>query len=351
MAIYPHIERYRAELQELIEYGGSVNESSIRRAFAGCLESYCRDHRENLKLVDELSYRSRVYPDGTVKDSLRMARGYWEAKDTHDDLDAEIQNKFNRGYPQDNIIFEDSETAVLVQNGDVAMRVDMRREGELHRLIRRFLDYELPEIEDFRKAQSQFKDDLPSVLASLRETIEDAERDNVEYQSAAADFLELCHQSIGPDVSEADVREMLMQHILTKDIFLRVFEVDEFHRANNIAQQLDTLEGTFFTGDTRWQAIRRLRSYYGAITKAATGNRGLYGEAEFPEGDIRGFLQGVQPCSGGQIGGGVHAKRGCGLHHTGDGLPAAGSISDGGWRTRMCRYWTLRQGRGRSSRT
>ena len=129
MATYPHIERYRAELQELIEYGGSVNESSIRRAFAGCLESYCRDHRENLKLVDELSYRSRVYPDGTVKDSLRMARGYWEAKDTHDDLDAEIQNKFNRGYPQDNIIFEDSETAVLVQNGDVAMRVDMTRPG------------------------------------------------------------------------------------------------------------------------------------------------------------------------------------------------------------------------------
>ena len=29
----------------------------------------------------------------------RMARGYWEAKDSHDDLDAEIQVKFNRGYP------------------------------------------------------------------------------------------------------------------------------------------------------------------------------------------------------------------------------------------------------------
>ena len=64
-------------------------------------------------------------PDGTVKDSLRMARGYWEAKDSHDDLDAEIKVKFNRGYPRDNIIFEDSQTAVLVQNGNEAMRVDM----------------------------------------------------------------------------------------------------------------------------------------------------------------------------------------------------------------------------------
>lgn len=140
MPTYPHIERYRAELERLIEFGGSDNESSIRRAFAACLDSYCREHRERLALVDELAFRGGVYPDGTVKDSLRMARGYWEAKDTHDDLDAEIQNKFNMGYPRDNIIFEDSREAVLVQNGDVAMRVDMTRPGELHRLIRLFLD-------------------------------------------------------------------------------------------------------------------------------------------------------------------------------------------------------------------
>ena len=302
MATYPHIERYRAELQELIEYGGSVNESSIRRAFAGCLESYCRDHRENLKLVDELSYRSRVYPDGTVKDSLRMARGYWEAKDTHDDLDAEIQRKFNLGYPRDNIIFEDSETAVLIQNGDVAMRVDMRREGELHRLIRLFLDYELPEIEDFRKAQSQFKDDLPNVLASLRETIEDAERDNAEYQDAAAVFLELCHQSIGPDVSSGDVREMLLQHILTKDIFLRVFAEDQFHRENNVAGQLDKLERTFFTGDTRRQAIDRLRAYYGAIGRAADEIADYAEKQSFLKAIYQDFYKAYNPAAADRLG-------------------------------------------------
>ena len=261
MAGYPHIERYWAELDELITFGGSDNESSIRVAFRNCLASYCHEHRgEKLVLVEELSAHGGVYPDGTVRDRLQMDRGYWEAKDTHDDLDAEIQNKFDRGYPRENIIFENSETAVLVQNGDVAMRVDMRRPGELHGLIKRFLDYELPQIEDFRRAQTQFKDDLPSVLESLRVTIEEAERYNAEYRRAAADFLELCHQSIGPDVSELDVREMLLQHILTKDIFLRVFAEDQFHRENDIARRLDALEGTFFTGDTRRQAIRRLRS-------------------------------------------------------------------------------------------
>ena len=302
MPTYPHIERYRAELERLIAFGGSDNESSIRRAFAACLDSYCREHRERLALVDELAFRGGVYPDGTVKDNLRMARGYWEAKDIYDDLDAEIQAKFNRGYPTDNIIFEDSETAVLVQNGETAMRVDMTRPGELHRLIRRFLDYELPEIEDFRRAQTQFKDDLPSVLNSLRATVEEAERHNAEYQRAAAEFLDLCHQSIGPDVSELDVREMLLQHILTKDIFLRVFAEDQFHRENNVARRLDDLEGTFFTGDTRRQAIDRLRAYYGAIGRAADEIADYAEKQSFLKAIYEDFYKAYNPAAADRLG-------------------------------------------------
>ena len=267
MPAFPHIQRYRAELSRLAEFGGSANESSIRRAFATCLDAYCRD--QSLALVDELVYRGGVYPDGTVKDALRMSRGYWEAKDSYDDLDAEIIRKFAVGYPRDNIIFEDSRTAVLIQNGDEKLRADMSSPGELHRLIRRFLDYELPAIEDFRQAQRQFKTDLPSVLEGLRSAIEDAEAGNAAYQRAAAEFVDLCRRSISPEVSEADAREMLLQHILTKDIFLRVFAEDQFHRENNIALQLDALERTFFTGDARRRAIDRLRAYYGAIGRAA----------------------------------------------------------------------------------
>ena len=269
MPSYPHIEEYRAKLQELIEFGGSDNEENIRPAFQNCLDAYCRDHRERLVLIPELKTSPINKPDGTVKDSLRMARGYWEAKDSHDDLDAEIQAKFNRGYPRDNIIFEDSQTAVLVQNRNEAMRVDMSRDGELHRLIRVFLDYELPEIREFRHAQSQFKTDLPTVLENLRATVAEAEAENPGYQQAADIFLNLCRKTIGPAVSPADVREMLLQHILTKDIFQQVFSEIQFHRENNVARLLDELEQTFFTGNVRRQAIDRLRTYYGAIGRAA----------------------------------------------------------------------------------
>ena len=268
MPTYDHIKRYRADLDRLIEFGGSDNEQSIRPAFQNCLDAYCREHRERLMLVPELR-TGNVIPDGTVKDSLRMPRGYWEAKDTRDDLDSEIQRKFDRGYPRDNIIFEDSQTAVLIQNREEAMRADMTKPGELHRLIRSFLDYELPQIEEFRQAQQQFKADLPAVIANLREAVEQAENENSDYQAAAGDFLALCRQSISPDVTEDDVREMLLQHILTKDIFLRVFAEDQFHKENDIAQRLDALEGKFFTGDVRREAIDRLRSYYGVIGRAA----------------------------------------------------------------------------------
>ena len=307
MPSYPHIERYHADLRRFVEFGGSDNEQSIRRAFAVCLDSYCRDHREKLALVDELDAGSRatgqeIRPDGTVKDSLRMTRGYWEAKDTHDDLDAEIQAKFSRGYPRDNIVFEDSETAVLFQNGGEAMRVSMARPADLHRLIQRFLDYELPEIEEFRQARQQFKTDLPSVLADLRAAVDAAAAGNAGYRDAATAFLAVCHRTISPEVSDADVREMLLQHILTKDIFLAIFRETQFHRYNNIARQLDDLEGTFFTGDVQRQAIDRLRRYYGAIGSAAWDITDYAEKQQFLKAIYEDFYRAYNPAAADRLG-------------------------------------------------
>ena len=67
------------------------------------------------------------------------------------------------------------------------------------------------------------------MLENLRATVTEAEADNPKYQEAASSFLDLCRRTIGPAVSPADVREMLLQHILTKDIFLSIFREDQFH--------------------------------------------------------------------------------------------------------------------------
>ena len=203
MPSYPHIDRYYEDKQRLIDFGGSDNEQNIRRAFENCLDSYCRDHREGFALVAELPARSGVRPDGAVVDSLRLPRGYWEAKDSRDDLHREIQRKLASGYPDDNIVFEDSRVAVLMQHGTVAMQVDMTSPADLHHLITSFLGYVTREVEEFRDAWQRFKDDLPTVLAKLREDAANAATTSRDYQAAAADFLELCRRTISPDVSEA----------------------------------------------------------------------------------------------------------------------------------------------------
>ena len=302
MHVYPHIDRYYGELSQLIEFGGLDNEENIRSAFQNCLAAYCAEHSERLLLVPELRSDSSNKPDGTIRDSLRMTRGLWEAKDTHDDLDREIQNKLSQGYSSDNILFEDSRTAVLFQDQQEVMRTDMTDPAALHELIRRFLGYELPEIKEFREARQQFKTDLPAVLERLRETVLEAESGNPGYQEAARIFLELCHQSIGPDVSNDHVREMLIQHILTKDIFLRVFDEDQFHRENNVARQLDALEHTFFTGDVRRQAIDRLRSYYGAIGRVADDIAGYGEKQQFIKGVYEDFYQAYNPGAADRLG-------------------------------------------------
>ena len=142
MPSYPHIEQYRTKLQELNRVRRLGQRREHSPSVQNCLDSYCLDHRERLVLIPELKTSPSNKPDGTVKDSLRMARGYWEAKDSHDDLDAEIQAKFNRGYPKGNIIFEDSQTAVLVQKrqrGDAGGYVPGRGAAPAHPGLPRLL--------------------------------------------------------------------------------------------------------------------------------------------------------------------------------------------------------------------
>ena len=304
MPSYPHIERYYEDKQRLIDYGGSDNEQSIRAAFQNCLAAYCRGHRENFELVPELRAPGNAIPDGTVVDSLRQARGHWEAKDLHDNLDSEIQRKFNGGYPRYNIVFEDSRTAVLFQNREETMRADMSRPADLHRLINRFLDYERPEIEEFRRAQQQFKDELPDVIGGLRESVEAAEAGNPDYRAAAADFLTVCRLSISPAVTGDDVREMLLQHILTQDIFKRVVDEPQYrlHSANNVARRLSDLERTFFTDDAHLQALARLQRYYGAIGRAADEIADYAEKQKFLKAIYEDFYKAYNPAAADRLG-------------------------------------------------
>ena len=83
------------------------------------------------------------------------------------------------------------------------------------------------------------------VLEALRSKIEGANASNVAYQKAEAKFLKHAQGTINPLVGTADVREMLIQHILTEEIFAKVFDDSDFHTHNNIAKELYALEEKF----------------------------------------------------------------------------------------------------------
>jgi predicted helicase len=265
------IQHYLNELQTLRRVSGTARESVVSEAFKTLLKDWGR--QRDLIFVPQYEYqtlkKTRVYPDGALLYELRVPLGYWEAKDEEDDLDKEIEKKFRKGYPQDNIIFEDSHEAVLIQNKQEVMRCGVDDPARLQSLLELFFDYERPEIADFRRAVAQFRTDLPAVLTALRHMIDTAERENDNFQREALLFLRHAQNTINPSVTAADVREMLIQHILTEDIFSQVFEDSSFHHQNNVAKKLYALENTFFTGKVKHDTLIALRPYYAAIKSAA----------------------------------------------------------------------------------
>ena len=135
--------------QELAAYGSHnvTHETAIRSAFQKLLEIFAQS--VNWLLILEQPLPNGKRPDGTLRDSFNLPRGYWQAKDTKDDLDTEIRKKINTGYPLTNIIFEDTRRAVLYQGNKRVLDANLTRQSELIEVLDRFIHYAPPDIENF----------------------------------------------------------------------------------------------------------------------------------------------------------------------------------------------------------
>jgi len=261
------IENYYKELDKLKRYGAK-NELNLKRAFAKLLNEYAEP--KGLFLLEEMPYKNkRITPDGTIKDALGLDHGYWEAKDTSDDLSVEIAKKLEKGYPDDNILFENTDTATLIQNRiTVFDNVNLQDSKLLEKLLNTFFGYERPEIADFRHALEKFKDDLPKILVSLREKIQKAFEDK-NFLEKYEVFLLLCQNSIDPKIDKEHIIEMLLQHILTEDIFKKIFDDDIFHSENDIAHSIGELVDTFLDKHQKRTLLSSIAHYYDTIRAQA----------------------------------------------------------------------------------
>ncbi len=307
------INQFYSDLDNLIQYGGSRKETSIRGAFQSLLNEYCK--QRNFLLVPELEYGTKfgkkVNPDGTVKDAIRLDYGYWESKDEYDNLDLEIENKLSKGYPNDNILFEDSITAVLIQQGEEIMRVNMKDEDNLDSILNTFLNYTRPEVKDFREAIASFQSDLPTILITLRDLINNTltpdpsptrERRNAQFQTKFNALLTLCQDSINSNITVEDVREMIIQHILSEDIFFSIFNESQFHRENNIARQLQEVIETFFTGTIKRNTLSTIERYYVVIRRTAANIYNHHEKQKFLKAVYENFYQAYNPKSADRLG-------------------------------------------------
>ena len=265
------VKAYYAALEQFARLG-VTHETAVRTAFQALLEQCARQC--GWTLVPEYALNAgrgrRIVIDGAIVDDFRLTHGYWEAKDIHDDLPAEIERKFAAGYPDDNIIFQTPERAILWQNGRLALDADLTQPARLIETLQGFFGYRPPAYAAWEEAVAQFKERVADIGQGLAQLIQRERGSNQVFTTAFAGFLDRCRQSINPNLSEAAVEEMLIQHLLTERLFRTVFNMPYFTRRNVIANEIenviDALTSHSFSRDGFLQSLDR---FYEAIESTA----------------------------------------------------------------------------------
>jgi predicted helicase len=251
---------------------GVTNEMAIKQPFDNLLLNLASS--KHYVYATEVTIKNEngknVRPDGILMNELRIHKGYVESKDTNDTLDEEINKKlYKDGYPKTNIIFQDSVFAVLIQNNVEVSRVEMVDADKLEKILNQFINYKPEYIEKFDEALNKFKEDIPTIVDTLRKTISEEFKTNKNFVAASEDFFEMCQKEINPQITKEDIREMIIQHILTEDLFKSVFDESDFHHENNIASQLENLVNTFMSRSMRQNQLGELGHYYKTLNAQA----------------------------------------------------------------------------------
>ncbi|MGB8347032.1 MAG: type ISP restriction/modification enzyme [Ktedonobacteraceae bacterium] len=230
------VDQYYKDLAAYQEQG-VTHETAVRSAFQNLLALFAPS--VNWTLIPEEPLANGKRPDGTLRDTFRLPRGYWEAKDTRDDLATEIRKKITIGYPTTNTIFEDTRRALLYQNNKLAFEADLTRRDQLTDLLRQFFSYTEPDIATFEAAVDEFKQRIPDLALGLLERIKEEHTKNAKFVSAFTAFLELCRSTLNPQISREAVDEMLVQHLLTERLFRTIFNNPDFTNRNVIAAEIE----------------------------------------------------------------------------------------------------------------
>jgi predicted helicase len=243
------IKEYFDELASFAQHG-QVNEMTVRNAFQDVLQTYTK--KLGWQFVEEYtikrSGRRNASVDGALLDQFSLPRGFWEAKDTNDDLAIEVQKKFADGYPQSNILFWQPGRAILYQNGRKILDEDISSAPKFVEVFKAFFEYDQPHIKEWEHAVEEFKNTIPTLAESVLKILNEQRKTNRAFQQAFDGFMGLVQQSINPSLSVEAVEEMLIQHLLTRRIFTSIFNATDFLSKNAVAHELEQVIQTLVQG-------------------------------------------------------------------------------------------------------
>ncbi len=251
---------------------GAEHEGAVRTAFQTLLQHYCRQ-ADLLLVCEKTRYTKtnrRIQLDGEVVDAFDLPHGHWEAKDTQDDLPTEARRKSEAGYPFKNIIIQSPTRALLYQNGHLRLDRDLTDPKNLIELLNTFFAYQEENIVDWYAAVEEFREKVPVLGRGVAQRVETEMQDNPLFRQAFTNFHQQCRAAIDPNLTEAQVEEMLIQHLLTERIFRTVFDNPDFTNRNIIAQEIEkVIQVLTQRSPSRSEFLRPLNPFYIAIEKTA----------------------------------------------------------------------------------
>ncbi|RKZ92819.1 MAG: DNA helicase, partial [Candidatus Parabeggiatoa sp. nov. 1] len=236
----------RTYYQELSDFKrlAQTHEGTVKIAFQHLLESCAKQCQWVLTQEQTLkrSHNKRIRIDGVLFDSSNLVRGYWEAKDSQDDLPFEVHKKlYQDDYPQHNILFQAPERTILIQNGREVLDLSLTEPANLVQVLHTFFNFKRPEYERWDLAAEEFKGRVPDLAQKLLTLIQAARLEDKKFAAAFNRFAEQCQKAINPNLADAAIFEMLIQHLLTERIFRRLFNHPDFAKRNIIAREIETV--------------------------------------------------------------------------------------------------------------
>ena len=93
----------------------------------------------------------------------------------------------------------------------------------------------------YQQAIDEFAENLEKAIKNTRTIIDKSSKDSKDYDVEAAKFLDMCRKVISDKIEPNDIKEMLLQHVLTYRIFALIYDEHKLHTTNAVARSLEGL--------------------------------------------------------------------------------------------------------------